>query len=51
MFDYALLSDAFDTYPGHPAWNPMADLDGDESVTVFDYAVLSDNFDKQGDDE
>ncbi len=48
VFDYILLSNAFDTAPGDPAWDARADLDGDEVVSVFDYIVLSDNFDREG---
>lgn len=50
VFDYDLLSQAFDTVAGHPQWNPLADLDGDGSVTVFDYDILSQNFDAVGDE-
>ncbi len=49
VFDYGMLSDAFDTVPGDPDWNPSADFDGDDSVNVFDYSILSDNFDLSGD--
>lgn len=48
VFDYNLLSDAFDTSDGDPGWNPNADLDGDGAVTVFDYNILSANFDLVG---
>ena len=50
VFDYGILSDAFDSAPGAGNWNAMADVDGDEAVTVFDYGILSDNFDKSGQD-
>lgn len=49
VFDYNVLSGAFDTVPGDVLWDPRADLDGDDQVTVFDYNVLSSNFDKVGD--
>jgi len=49
VFDYDLLSQAFDAAPGSPTWNPAADLDGDGAVTVFDYDILSQNFDQSGD--
>lgn len=48
VFDYDRLSDAFDTEPGAPGWNPSADLEGDGAVTVMDYDVLSRNFDAVG---
>ena len=50
VFDYDLLSTAFDTTAGDPNWNELADFDGDGSVTVFDYDILSDNFDLAGDE-
>ena len=49
VFDYGILSDAFDSTPESANWNPAADLDGDLSVTVFDYGILSNNFDLSGD--
>ena len=49
VFDYNMLSAAFDSVPGSPNWNSNADLDGDKVVTVFDYNILSANFDKTGD--
>jgi len=49
VFDYAILSDAFDSSPSDPWWDARADLDGDLTVSVFDYAVLSDSFDLTGD--
>lgn len=49
VFDYNVLSDAFDSSPGDPNWNPEADLDGDGSVTVYDYNILSVGFDRIGD--
>ncbi len=48
IFDYAVLSDAFDTRDGDPGFLPSADLDGDGWVTVWDYSILSQNFDRQG---
>lgn len=48
IFDYIELSAAFDSTPGHPAWNENADLDEDGDVSIFDYVILSLNFDKQG---
>jgi len=48
VFDYNLLSEAFDSSVGDRNWNPDADLDGDGSVTVFDYNILSSNFDLSG---
>ncbi|MBS1706842.1 MAG: hypothetical protein JST40_13320 [Armatimonadetes bacterium] len=49
VFDYVILSDAFDTSVGDAGYLPAADLDGDGSVTVFDYLILSNNFDLFGD--
>jgi len=48
VFDYDLLSQAFDSVAGDATWNAMADLDGDGAVTVFDYDILSTNFDLTG---
>ncbi len=48
IFDYAILSDAFDTREGDANFVLSADLDGDGWVTVWDYSILSQNFDKGG---
>ena len=45
VFDYDVLSSAFDTNEGDAGFDPRADLDQDGSVTVFDYDILSQNFD------
>lgn len=50
VFDYIILSDAFDSTTGDAAFVENADLDGDGTVSVFDYIILSDNFDRQGED-
>lgn len=48
VFDYNVLSDAFDATPSAGNWVAQADLDGDLAVTVFDYNILSYNFDLVG---
>ncbi|GIV17356.1 MAG: hypothetical protein KatS3mg022_2791 [Armatimonadota bacterium] len=35
---------AFGSVPGDPNWNPDADLDGDDEVTLFDFGILTANF-------
>ncbi|MBS1704967.1 MAG: hypothetical protein JST40_03775 [Armatimonadetes bacterium] len=50
IFDYVMLSDAFDTSVGDGGFVADADLDGDGTVTIFDYLVLSTNFDQFGED-
>ena len=49
--DYLILSGAFDTVPGDPAYdaNIFADLDQNEVVNTDDYLILSGNFDNTGD--
>lgn len=49
VFDYDLISSAFDTSPGQTGWDARADLDKDGTVTVFDYDIASANFDVEGD--
>lgn len=48
VFDYDLLSVAFDADAADPNWLADADLDGDGRVTVFDYDILSTQFDQNG---
>ncbi len=49
VFDYGIVSDAFDSVPESANWNAAADLDGDGVVSVFDYGIMSNNFDKTDD--
>jgi hypothetical protein len=46
--DYILLSGAFDTVMGDPAYLPTADLNGDGVVNTDDYLILSEHFDTYG---
>jgi len=42
--DAKILLDAFDSRPGSPNWNPLADLDGDGWVGPNDILVLGNNY-------
>jgi hypothetical protein len=44
--DVKILLDAFDSRPGSPNWNPLADLDGDGWVGPNDILILGDNYGK-----
>lgn len=46
--DYLLLSAAFDTVMGDPAYLPTADLNGDGVINTDDYLILSEHFDTYG---
>ena len=46
--DYMLLSAAFDTIMGDPAYLPTADLNGDGVINTDDYLILSEHFDTYG---
>ena len=37
--------------PGDPNWNPDADLDGDDEVSLFDFGILTSHFGEIGADE
>jgi len=45
-----VLVAAFGSVPGDSTWNPNADLDGDEEVTLQDFGVLVRNFGLTGDE-
>jgi hypothetical protein len=47
---FVVLVAAFGSVPGDSTWNPNADLDGDEEVTLFDFGILVKNFGKIGDE-
>jgi hypothetical protein len=49
IFDYIILSDAFDAAFGDSGYDKRADIDGDDVVSIFDYIAMSNNFD-QGDE-
>jgi uncharacterized membrane protein len=49
VFDYILLSDAFDSVLGDSRYAASCDFDGDHSITIFDYILQSENFDMSGD--
>jgi len=42
--DCAVSSAAFGSFPGHPRWNPVADIDKDGFVNIFDVALVCQNF-------
>ena len=50
MKDVAIVAAAFGSYPGHPRWNPDADVTGteylvpDDAVDMRDVAIISKNF-------
>ncbi|RLG43172.1 MAG: hypothetical protein DRN81_07120 [Thermoproteota archaeon] len=44
--DIAAASYAFGSYPGHPRWDPMADLNLDGRVTIHDLLMIARNFGK-----
>jgi hypothetical protein len=39
--DVAVASQAFNTYPGHPRWNPLADLNGDSEIDSMDMCIIA----------
>jgi len=42
--DIAIVAAAFGSYPGHPRWNPVADVDGDGYVTIKDLTLVAAHF-------
>jgi hypothetical protein len=46
MADISIQIDAFLSYPGHPAWNPDADLNADGSIDMMDLVTVLGNFGK-----
>lgn len=47
--DFALLSYAFDSYPGDPNWIENSDLNEDGTVDIGDYAIMSQSWGEVGD--
>jgi hypothetical protein len=42
--DIATAALAFGSYPGHPRWNPNADIDQDRKVDIKDIGIVAQNF-------
>ncbi len=44
MKDIAIAAQAYGSYPGHPRWNPDADVDDDNDVDLFDLSLIAAHF-------
>ncbi len=44
--DFQLLSSSIGKSQGESGYNPNADFDGDNSITILDFQILSNNFAK-----
>ena len=44
MKDIGIAAQAFGSYPGHPRWNPDADVDDDDDVDLFDISLIATHF-------
>jgi len=44
VLDVAIVGLAFGSYPGHPRWNPVADVDNDGFVTIIDVTLVAEHF-------
>lgn len=44
--DLALVGSAFGSYPGHPRWNPTADINKDLIINIIDVTITAKNFGK-----
>jgi cytochrome c biogenesis protein CcdA len=47
VLDLSIVGIAFDSYPGHPKWNPLADLKKDNKINVLDLSVVGINYGKE----
>jgi len=46
MRDVGLAAKAFGSYPGHPRWNPIADINNDKKVDMKDIGAIAKQFGK-----
>jgi hypothetical protein len=46
ILDVATVAAAFGSYPGHPRWNPIADLDDNGKVEILDVAMVTVDYGK-----
>jgi nitroreductase len=44
IYDAIILSNAFDSTPSSPKWNPKADINSDGFVDIYDAIILASNF-------
>lgn len=44
ILDIAAAANSFGSSPGHPRWNPMADVNEDNVVDLFDLVLIAINF-------
>jgi len=44
ILDLATAAVAYGSYPGHPKWNPTADLDGNDVINILDIVIIAKNF-------
>jgi hypothetical protein len=47
ILDIATIAKAYGAYPGHPKWNPNADLDNNNKIDIIDIAKAAKNYGKQ----
>ena len=46
ILDIATVASLYNTYPGHPKWNPNADLDDNHKIDIIDIAKAAKNYGK-----
>jgi hypothetical protein len=46
IIDIATIAKAYGSYPGHPKWNPNADLDDNNKIDIMDIAKAAKNYGK-----
>ena len=44
IIDVVIAAKAFASYPGHPRWDPRADMNADYVVDIFDVVLIVANF-------
>jgi cytochrome c biogenesis protein CcdA len=47
ILDLINVGSAFGSYPGHPKWNPLADLKKDNKINVLDLSTVGINYGKE----
>jgi hypothetical protein len=47
ILDIATIARAYGAYPGHPRWNPNADLDNNNKIDIIDIAKAAKNYGKE----
>jgi hypothetical protein len=48
IYDAIILTNAYNSKPGSPNWNPNSDLKADEIIDIYDAIILANHYNQHG---